>query len=49
MTRPALIRAMTAMLVTVALMTAMQQQVRPAHSTRAPAATNASLRFGATR
>jgi hypothetical protein len=49
MTRPALIRAMAAMLVTVALMTAMQQQVRPAHSTRAPAATNASLRFGATR
>jgi hypothetical protein len=47
MTRPTLIRAMTAMLATVALMTAMQQQVRPAHATRAAPAAKASLRSGA--
>jgi hypothetical protein len=43
-TRPALIRAMSAMLVTIALMTAMQQSVRPvAPNTTAPnSTTNAS-------
>lgn len=47
-TRPALVRAMSAMLATVALMTAMQQQVRPAHTTRAAAAADPSLHSGAT-